>query len=261
MLKTTHVFYSPRRPSVIVRIAVPLFSAAVLLCNTVGNSYAQSRTGLNIGAGIIGGILSGGLLKNSAKSRSGSDEDAAPRKSHRHSARAKHDDDDDGEEAKPKKHRVKKAARSNGDDDDNDNDKPAPKAHVKDAQPAPAKEDKAEAKAGNAGPATATHQANDSHEKPVSTGSLSDGSSKPPAPIAGGNTAKISTAAEIKSAQQHLKYLGYDVPSESGSVDLKTKIAVMQYQESLHAPTTGELTVEQLQLLFKKAAEKQSSAK
>ena len=68
----------------------------------------------------------------------------------------------------------------------------------------------------------------------------------------------ISTAAEITAAQQHLKYLGYDVPTETGTLDLKTKIAVMQFQESVKAPTTGDLTVEQLQALFKAAASRQA---
>lgn len=69
----------------------------------------------------------------------------------------------------------------------------------------------------------------------------------------------ISTPAEITAAQEHLKYLGYDVQTTSGTLDLNTRIAAMKYQDSIGAPATGELTVEQLQLLFRKAAEKRTS--
>jgi hypothetical protein len=48
--------------------------------------------------------------------------------------------------------------------------------------------------------------------------------------------------------------MGYDVPRASGSMDLKTKVAIMQFQDSIGAPTTGVLTREQLQMLFLKAA-------
>lgn len=75
-----------------------------------------------------------------------------------------------------------------------------------------------------------------------------------------GASEKISTTAEITAAQEHLRYLGYDVPSISGSVDLPTKIAVMKFQESISAPTTGELTVEQLKRMFVLASERQSKA-
>jgi peptidoglycan hydrolase-like protein with peptidoglycan-binding domain len=72
----------------------------------------------------------------------------------------------------------------------------------------------------------------------------------PPAPAGG----IISTPDEIMSAQQHLKFMGYDVPQANGILDLKTKIAVMQFQESAGKPTTGQLTYEELQMLFQKVA-------
>ncbi len=64
----------------------------------------------------------------------------------------------------------------------------------------------------------------------------------------------ISTPEEIKSAQQHLKYMGYDVPEATGTPDTKTRSAVMKFQESIKAPVTGDLTSEQLQMLFMKVA-------
>jgi Putative peptidoglycan binding domain len=68
----------------------------------------------------------------------------------------------------------------------------------------------------------------------------------------------ISTPEEIKSAQEHLRYLGYDVPDATGALDLKTKIAIMRFQDSAGDSSTGVLTVEQLQLLFKQASERQA---
>src|SRR5262245_49797272 len=83
---------------------------------------------------------------------------------------------------------------------------------------------------------------------------LGAAASKPTGPSA----ETISTREEIKSAQEHLRYLGYDIPDATGALDLKTKIAIMQFQESAGISTTGILTVEQLQLLFRTAAERQA---
>ena len=70
----------------------------------------------------------------------------------------------------------------------------------------------------------------------------------------------VSTPDEIKAAQQHLKFMGYDIVQENGTVDPKTKSAVMQFQDSIGAPVTGDLTVEQLQTLFKKVASKKTGS-
>lgn len=70
----------------------------------------------------------------------------------------------------------------------------------------------------------------------------------------------VSTPDEIKAAQQHLKFMGYDIVQENGTVDPKTKSAVMQFQDSIGAPVTGDLTVEQLQTLFKKVAGKRTGS-
>lgn len=70
----------------------------------------------------------------------------------------------------------------------------------------------------------------------------------------------ISHPDEIRAAQQHLRFMGYDIPNESGAMDVKTKSAVMQFQDSIGAPVTGELTTEQLQMLFVKVAGKREGS-
>jgi len=72
--------------------------------------------------------------------------------------------------------------------------------------------------------------------------------------------ATISTPEEIKFAQQHLKFLGYDLPEPNGILDAKTKGAIMLYQESIKAPTTGELTLDQLPMLAQKVASQNEPA-
>ena len=55
--------------------------------------------------------------------------------------------------------------------------------------------------------------------------------------------------------------MGYDVPALSGSLDLKTKVAMMQFQDSIGEPSTGVLTTNQLQTLFVKVSEKTAASK
>jgi len=81
----------------------------------------------------------------------------------------------------------------------------------------------------------------------------------PTTPAPGTSLQVISTPAEITSAQNHLKYMGYAVPEATGTIDLKTKIAIMQFQDSIGGPVTGVLTMDQMQTLFQKAAAKQST--
>jgi len=73
---------------------------------------------------------------------------------------------------------------------------------------------------------------------------------------AAGDTAstELSTPAEISLAQQHLRFIGYDIPETSGAWDVRTKVAVMRFQYSIGLPMTGVLTREQLQMLFNVAA-------
>ena len=87
---------------------------------------------------------------------------------------------------------------------------------------------------------------------PENSAAVPSGSLTVPANTA--SPSSISTPAEITSAQEHLKFLGYDVPEASGTMDLKTKIAIMQFQDAIGAPTTGLLSREQLQRLFQEAA-------
>ncbi|WP_171946440.1 peptidoglycan-binding domain-containing protein [Hyphomicrobium sp. CS1GBMeth3] len=84
---------------------------------------------------------------------------------------------------------------------------------------------------------------------------LTTGATAKPAAAVGGASI-ISRPDEIKAAQQHLRFMGYDVPNESGTVDVKTKSAVMQFQDSIGVPVTGDLTSEQLRVLFMKVAGK-----
>ena len=76
-------------------------------------------------------------------------------------------------------------------------------------------------------------------------------------PTAVAASAVISTPAEITSAQEHLRYLGYEPGSVSGTMDAGTLNAIKTFQGAIGAPQTGLLTVEQLQALFVRAAEKQ----
>lgn len=71
----------------------------------------------------------------------------------------------------------------------------------------------------------------------------------------------ISTPQEISSTQEHLRYLGYNVPSPAGVLDVDTKIAIMKFQDSIKAEPTGVITAAQLRRLYTLADEKQKQAK
>lgn len=92
----------------------------------------------------------------------------------------------------------------------------------------------------------------------ITTGSTSPGQDKT---IVGASGAGIISASdEIKAAQQHLRFMGYDIPHETGTMDVKTKSAVMQFQDSIGEPVTGDLTTDQLQMLFMKVAGKREGS-
>lgn len=78
----------------------------------------------------------------------------------------------------------------------------------------------------------------------------------PTATPADTNTAVASNTSPetIKYIQVRLKSLNYDVPDANGVLDAKTKGAIMQYQESIKAPLTGELTDDQIQMLIQQVA-------
>lgn len=80
-------------------------------------------------------------------------------------------------------------------------------------------------------------------------------------PRSQGADSPISTTAEITAAQQHLKYMDYDVPHATGDLDPKTKAAIATFQKTIGASPTGILTAKQLQALFVKAAERQAQSK
>lgn len=79
--------------------------------------------------------------------------------------------------------------------------------------------------------------------------------------VTGPESNLISTKEEVTSAQEHLRYLGYDVPAMTGVLDINTKIAIMKFQDSIGAQATGGLTVDQLQRLYAIADEQQKRAK
>lgn len=92
----------------------------------------------------------------------------------------------------------------------------------------------------------------------ISTGSTSPRQDK--AIVGASGAGLISASDEIKAAQQHLRFMGYDIPQETGTMDAKTKSAVMQFQDSIGAPVTGDLTTDQLQMLFVKVAGKREGS-
>lgn len=94
-------------------------------------------------------------------------------------------------------------------------------------------------------------------KEPITTGSTG-AAAKPVAAASGAGL--VSRPDEIKAAQQHLRFMGYDIPQETGAMDAKTKSAVMQFQDSIGAPVTGDLTTEQLQMLFVKVAGKREGS-
>lgn len=96
---------------------------------------------------------------------------------------------------------------------------------------------------------------------PAASGTAALAATGVAAAAASGEAKLISSKSEIKSAQDHLKFMGYDVPDANGTLDLKTKIAMMQFQDSIGEPSSGVLTVKQLQTLFVKVSEKTASGK
>ncbi len=60
----------------------------------------------------------------------------------------------------------------------------------------------------------------------------------------------------MNAATALTRYLGYDVSASSGKLDLQTKIAIVKFQDSVGAPSMGELTAEQLERLLVMASEK-----
>jgi hypothetical protein len=194
-------------------------SLALLSPRTVEASDRRGSVSVGIGVGIIGGLIAGSLLNEEAKSKK-------PEPSERSKA---------GSKPASKSTRTKQP-RS-----------PAPAAVPAAPQVPAAPIEASTPKAVTPAAAVPAPAA------PVETGAIP--AAAPAGPAVG---MPISTPAEIVSAQEHLRYMGYDVPQASGVIDLKTKIAILQFQESIGQATTGVLTVEQLQALFMRAAERKT---
>jgi Putative peptidoglycan binding domain len=207
------------------------FAALVAEVPRAGAGSRGIGIGIGTGLSILNGLQSG-AHGGSSSHRKQSGDVGTQRKS-RHTAHRSHDNDDD-DDAKSKK--SKSAATENAKSEPG----------VADQSVETGTKDGSKEKAGDEGkaPDTATIDPNPGSPQ---------GEQAPPRSPA---SAKISTPAEITAAQEHLRYLGYDVATSSGQLDLQTKIAIMKFQDSVGAPATGELTVEQLQRLFVMASEK-----
>jgi hypothetical protein len=223
-----------------MRCLASLVALAMLgfLALAPNNASAQSSgIRIGIGGGVLGTILNSKTLGGSTSKK----KSASSRSSGKSSASAKKKKSSVASKSKSKS----KRSRKNDDDEEQDT---------------AARDDKADDKSAE------TH-ADEPAEKTDAHASKDAGTSPPQATPVNAPAAQavappvtepvITSASEIKAAQQHLKYMGYDVPSADGALDLKTKIAVMQFQHSLGAPTTGTLTVQQLRTLFSQAVAKQ----
>jgi len=236
-------------------------AAAMLLCVAVwigGTSPAAARGGIIIiGGNALGGIIAGGLRWEQQQDRNNAQRTFGPRsgsktrsvsRSGTHKSRVK----------KTRTEVARKSTRPRREESGNKaaNTPPAAETeqHRSTTSPAdasiptaPDPEPSAAAASTQASPALALHP----QPSPIlSPATVPAEESADPANTA---SSSISTPAEITSAQEHLKFIGYDIPQASGSLDLKTTIAIIQFQDSICAPTTGLLTREQLGMLFQKA--------
>jgi hypothetical protein len=205
--------------------------AAVGLCLSLPSAAIAQTRGIGIGIGVGTGIMVLKGLSNSVKSGSkgkSSKATASSKSKKRYAAKKK----SSGGSSKSRKEEETDIAKD-GDDAARETTSASPDAAAATAKP-------------SAGPGL-----------PPDTGSA--------AAIAAGATATdalaITSKSEVAAAQQHLQYMGYDVRDVSGTLDLKTKIAVMQFQDSIGQPSTGVMTVKQLQTLFLKVAEKTAASK
>lgn len=204
---------------------VTLLIAIAFCAATFFGAEAQTRgIGIGIGTGMM--ILNG--LSKSAKSGGKSKSTASSKSKKKYAAK-------------------KKGSGSKGKTDDDD----APAR----AESEPAIESATAAKP-DAVPAAAAAPAPN-----AGTAAAAGGAAAIATGAAAGEATAIASNSEIKAAQQHLQYMGYDVRDVSGTLDLKTKIAIMQFQDSIGESSTGILTVKQLQTLFLKASERTATTK
>lgn len=252
------------------RFALMLILALALFAATLSDAEAQSRrrAGVAIGVGILGAII----LDEAARSerryerynrynrydRYYDDDHPAPRRSSRRNRKQER-----YSEPSPKKYsepvRKKKKTRSAS----QRKSKTAPPVAAAAVQPpadeetvAPATEQAAAAASPDsdnsylpqadrkAAPARTTPKARDL--PPVANAAPTQ--AMPP------QADDIRTPDEIRAAQQHLNYMGYDVRNATGVMDTDTRNAISAFQSSIGAEPTGVLTYDQLQALFEKAA-------
>lgn len=237
------------------RFALMLVLALALLGATLSNAEAQSRrrVGVAIGAGILGVII----LNEAARSerryqeRSYRDDEYAPRRSYRRNRKEMR-----YSEPAQKKKKVRNASRSKP--------KSAPPAEAATAAQPPA-DGETVAPATEQAAATASPQEDNSYLPEADQKAAARAAPKardlPPVANAAPASAEalpqddvIRTPDEIKAAQQHLSYMGYDIPAASGTLDAHTRSAFSAFQRSIDAEPTGILTYDQLQALFEKAA-------
>ena len=236
------------------RFALMLVLVSALLGAALSNAQAQSRrrVGVAVGAGILGAII----LNEAARSerryeeRSYRDDDPAPRRSYRRNR-----DEKRYSEPAPKNKKVRSASRPKP--------KSAPPAEAAAAAKQPA-DGETVVPATEQAAATASPQPDNSYlpqaDQKAATRAAPKARDLPAVTNAAPTQALalprddvISTPDEIKAAQQHLNYMGYDI-SATGKLDARTRSAFTAFQRSIDAEPTGILTYDQLQALFGKAA-------
>ena len=65
-------------------------------------------------------------------------------------------------------------------------------------------------------------------------------------PVAAENRSKSPESRFVRDAQRALRDLGYDVGPVDGSVGLKTRSALLRFQQSRGLPMTGQLDAESM---------------
>lgn len=244
-----------RRRSLATPGASPILMALVVLLAMmfdVPSAAAQRiRIGIGIGTGlsVLQGLSKPKSDRSYSRRRYSDDEGSSRRHKSKRQANRSRDDADEG----TSKRRKAKQARPKSQEDDKTatgEQGNEPVAKSSDAAALPSAGSKStERQIQPEGDPTETPSGN---AAPPKTAALPSGKSYPPVDQAARGTPgsqPISTPAEIAATQERLRSLGYDVPSPSGRLDLRTKFAIMRFQGSLGATANGVLTVEQLQRL------------
>jgi hypothetical protein len=245
------------------RLALMLALACALVGATLSDAEAgpRRRAGVVIGVGILGALILNEAARSENTYQQRSYRQAEPRRSYRSTRKEQR-----YSEPVEKKKKVRTASKSRS---KSKSAQPAEEVAV--AQPQPA-EQEADLPATEGTAATASPPQDNSYlpetdrKKAGTRGTAAKPGDLPPVanaaptqalPEAAGTSAPdtISTLDEIKSAQEHLKYMGYDIPAATGTLDAPTKAAFTAFQRSIGAQPTGMLTYDQLQTLFVKAAD------